>query len=72
MNNDKNSYENNNIKNEDLPKIPRAFPKVSNERQFSKLFQEGQVKVINIVGDQNALNNLNHHLFAVSSLTLSK
>ncbi|ORX47317.1 coth-domain-containing protein [Piromyces finnis] len=49
---------NNNIKNEEIAKVPRAYPQLSNEKEFSKLFQEGQVKVINIVADQAVLNNL--------------
>jgi len=49
---------NNNIKNEDIAKVPRAYPQLSNENEFSKLFQEGQVKVINIVADQAVLDNL--------------
>jgi len=49
---------NNNIKNEEIPLIPRAYPQLSNEKYFSKLFQEGQVKVINIVADQATLDNL--------------
>jgi len=53
---------NNNIKNEDLPKIPRAFQKVSNEKEFSKIFQEGQVKVINIVADQSVLDSLHQDI----------
>jgi len=48
----------NNIKNDEIAKVPRAYQRLSNENEFSKLFQEGQVKVINIVGDQAALNNL--------------
>jgi len=62
---------NNNIKNDDLPKIPRAFPKVSNEKEFSKIFQEGQVKVINIVADQTALDSLHQNIKLATSGTNS-
>jgi len=52
---------NNNIKDEDLTKIPRVFPRVSNEKEFSRIFQEGQVKIINIVADQNILDALHQN-----------
>ncbi|ORX85304.1 coth-domain-containing protein [Anaeromyces robustus] len=48
----------NNIKDKNIAKVPRAYPALSNESNFSKLFQEGQVKVINIVADQEKLDNL--------------
>ncbi|KAL6607307.1 coth-domain-containing protein [Neocallimastix californiae] len=51
---------NNNIKNEDIAKVPRAYPALSSESEFSKLFQEGQVKVINIVADPTAISNLHN------------
>ncbi|OUM64174.1 hypothetical protein PIROE2DRAFT_60852 [Piromyces sp. E2] len=52
---------NNNIKNDAIAKVPRAFPQISIEKHFSKLFQEGQVKVINIVADQTVLDNLHQN-----------
>jgi hypothetical protein len=51
---------NNNIKNEDIAKVPRAYPALSNEIEFSKLYQEGQVKVINIVADPSVISNLHN------------
>jgi len=51
---------NNNIKNEEIAKVPRAYPALSNESEFSKLFQEGQVKVIHIVGDPQAIYRLHN------------
>lgn len=51
---------NNSFADSSIVSLPRAFERLPNEDEFSRIFQEGEVQIINIIADETVLYNLHN------------